>query len=357
MALLLAVVGEVEGTYVAIGDAPVAVEGRSILHDSFLAFDWSGVSFRLLVTNTSQVAVTLADVNAFYNVFVDGEQEPSHVIHANLYSPVSYSLLPPGHALLPSRPYAFLVSKRTEAQNNWEGAAQLYGITIDDGGLLEDIPWEAPKRRLEFMGDSVTCGYGILGNTTDCNPVNPEGAFEDVWLTYAQLLARNFDAAMHMEAWSGIGLVRNYGDTNQTSEHPFPSIWNRTIGVMAEPVYDFSLFVPDAVVVHIGGNDYSTGPPNPTQEQFETAYVSLIHTIRRAYAVPDLTFFLMCGPMYGDPCGYIMNVVDFVPNAHFINVTNILGPGTYGCDSHPNVAGHRKIAALAQPVIAEVMGW
>ena len=138
-----------------------------------------------------------------------------------------------------------------------------------------------------------------------------------------------FLAQYHIESWSGKGVVRNYGSPDTTSPDPFPIFWNGTIAVTTLPIYDFSLFIPDAVVINLGTNDYSTQPA-PSQQQFEQGYKQFIQSIRTQYtqAVP---IFLACGPMISDPCcTYVQNVVASENNCHFINLQNILTSDEYG---------------------------
>jgi hypothetical protein len=49
----------------------------------------------------------------------------------------------------------------------------------------------------------------------------------------------------------------------------------------------------------------------------------------------------------------------FLPsqNAIFVNMQNILSSSDLGCNGHPNVSGHQKMAAIATPIIAKVMNW
>lgn len=124
-------------------------------------------------------------------------------------------------------------------------------------------------------------------------------------------------------------MVRNYGSANTTSPDPFPIYFNRTIAVTPTPIYDFSLYTPNAVVINLGTNDYST-EPSPSQQQFEQGYKQFIAAIRQKYS-QSMPIFLACGPMISNPCcTYVQNVVQTENNCHFINLQNILVNGDYG---------------------------
>jgi hypothetical protein len=136
-------------------------------------------------------------------------------------------------------------------------------------------------------------------------------------------LILRYTAQVHVESWSGKGLVHNNGDPLQKSSDPFPIYFNRTIGVNPSPLWDFSLFQPDAVVINLGTNDYDS-EPSPTQAQFEHAYREFLRQIRQAYG-EDMIFFLACGPMISNPCcEYVQNVVSREYRTHFINMQNLL---------------------------------
>ena len=137
-----------------------------------------------------------------------------------------------------------------------------------------------------------------------------------------------------MESWSGIGLVKNYGDP-LPSETPFPAYWNRTIAVEPKPIYNFTQFIPQAVVINLGTNDYSE-EPFPSRAQFESAYITFIETIRESYGSP-IPVFLVCGPMSpsAQSCPYIQNVVKQVKNSYYIPMNGLLNDKNYGVGPLP----------------------
>jgi hypothetical protein len=46
-------------------------------------------------------------------------------------------------------------------------------------------------------------------------------------------------------------------------------------------------------------------------------------------------------------------------NVHFVQIEDTLdeSDADFGCDWHPNVQGHKKIAEQLVPAMAEVLGW
>jgi len=246
--------------------------------------------------------------------------------------------------------HQFLIVKRTEA---FFGIVTFNGLVLDPNQSLYPPP-PRPTRTIEFLGDSITCGYGDEG----VYPCSFSANTENVYRTYDFLTAQYFDADIHVESWSGKGVVRNYGDTNITSVNPFPLYWNRTLANNPNGDYYNFAWLPDAIVINLGTNDYSTNP-TPPPGIFITGYQNYIEAIRTSYTPHNPTIFLACGPLIGDPCcSYVQDVVGNDTSLTFINLQNILQfPEDYGCDYHPNYLGHMLMANITIPVVGKVMGW
>jgi len=211
------------------------------------------------------------------------------------------------------------------------------------------------QRKIEFVGDSITCGFGDEGANPDC-PFT--AATENNYRTYGSLTSLALNADLHLEAWSGKGVVRNYGDKNITSINPFPIYFPRTLANDNLSNWNFSSWIPDAVVINLGTNDYST-PPQPPQNVFEEGYKKFIASIQVAYAsTQQLPIFLVCGPLIGNPCcSYVQNVATEL-GLYYIDLQNILTyPEDYGCAGHPNVIGHQKMYNITSPFIQKVLNW
>ena len=90
-----------------------------------------------------------------YNVFVDGELENVITTQQGLHS---YPLtLDPGF-------HKILVTKRTGPNF---GVGRFLGLELPEGGQLLE-PHGIPTRKIEFIGDSYTVGYGNEGPALDC---------------------------------------------------------------------------------------------------------------------------------------------------------------------------------------------
>jgi len=158
-----------------------------------------------------------------------------------------------------------------------------------------------------------------------------------------------------------MGVVKNYGDTSPISVHPFPAVYPFTLptDLKENTTWNFNSWVPHAVVINLGTNDFSA-EPYPTQEEFELGFYKFVKYIAARYQ-PSPAFFLSCGPLAsGFSCGYILNVTSILSdtlNAHYIDLQHILTSDELGCAYHPNIKGHRKMADIIRSVIRAVLNW
>ena len=111
-------------------------------------------------------------------------------------------------------------------------------------------------------------------------------AQNDVLNSYGALLCANFSASCHWEARSGVTLPGLDG------------ILDRTLGALATPKWDFSSFVPDAIVINLGENDWKN--PNSGDPAWVAAwtasYVTFVKRLATLYNSPKITYFCTIGP-------------------------------------------------------------
>jgi lysophospholipase L1-like esterase len=326
-------------------DPNIRYVGRFNISDRKKAvFDWPGVSVSAKFGGT-RCAVRLRGGGNLYAVRVDGGDPFVLSTDTGSVYTLAQGLADTVHTVL--------IRKRTEA---FIGRAEFLGFILDRGGklLAQDT---GRDRRIEVIGNSITCGYGVEGTSASC-------AFsketEDASKSYAALVAEDLNADVSMVAYSGRGVVRNYGDKNKTSPDPMPSLFDRTCCYDSTAKWDFSRWTPQAVIVNLGTNDFST-QPHPDKTVFQDAYARLIRRVQGYYA--GVKVFCVCGPMIGEPClGYVREVAAQLKSGgeevYFIEVkSSLMTAADWGCDWHPNVKGQRKIAGVITPVVRDAMGW
>jgi len=312
-------------------------------------FDWSQIEISTNFTGTGISAIFDDNTGNTYNAFVDNKL-------VTIINTTGLITVYPIATNLPNGVHSVLLTKRSEA---FFGVVTFVGFQVKNNRNEHKPVISKPKRqqsnrKIEFIGDSITCGYGVEGHVPCSFSISTEN--DDV--TYGPITANHFGAEVFVECWSGKGMVRNYGDPNITSKDPFPIYYPRTLANDASSSWNFN-WVPDAVVINLGTNDYSTNP-QPPQNVFTNGYNNFLNFIWSKYG-KSIKLFLVCGPLIGNPCcQYVQAIVSqhSGQGVNYVNLQNILTyPQDYGCDGHPNVSGHAKMAANTIPIIKSVMGW
>jgi len=310
--------------------------------DANYTFEWSGIEIFAQFNSTSIGFVLTEHGSNQYNMFVDGTfiKIFNGTRGVNTYTIAS--------DLSTSETHSILITKRTEV---FYGSASFGGFVIDDDGALVAPP-PLSGRRIEFIGDSITCGFGVEG-TAPCTYSEPT---ENAYNAYGAVTGRLLNAQYQQESWSGIGLVRNAGDPNTTSKFPLPTRFPFILPSTFSEPWNFANWVPQAVVINLGTNDFSGGKIVPTQEEFQNTYIQFIANITKAYNPPP-KFFLVCGPMEdSNYCPYTQNVATQLGQT-YVNLEGLLVTGDWGCDGHPGVSGHLKMANATAAIISKVLNW
>lgn len=72
------------------------------------------------------------------------------------------------------------------------------------------------------------------------------------------MTADALNAELHVECWSGKGVVRNYGDKKQESDLPMPKYVPLALANDFAALWNFSNYVPDTIVINLGSKCHCT---------------------------------------------------------------------------------------------------
>ncbi len=196
----------------------------------------------------------------------------------------------PDHGL-----HTFKLFKRQDGPHCFK----LRGFLIEDGAEIS--PLGLPKRKIEAFGDSVTAGSWVdLYERVGQNDYPDYTAkYDNAWHSYAMLTGRMLDAQVHLTAQGGIALLDNTGYYENGAvgmETAYTKLsYQPAAGEMTD--WDFSRYVPDAVIFAIGQNDHHVGTldnqiPDPEKrERWLNTYCRIIEDLMGKY--PDAQFVLL----------------------------------------------------------------
>ncbi|KAJ3433907.1 gdsl-like lipase/acylhydrolase domain protein [Anaeramoeba flamelloides] len=305
------------------------------------------------VVKSKPAQATVDSHSSYFQMFLDGN--PLGVLKIPMQGGLMRILV--SDRVDPTKSHLLSMYKRTEAKS-------LVGIKqflFNEGAKLAFNPSMQPDynkyaRRLEFLGDSVCVGYG-----NNCTSVSEPFTTltEDNYMSYSSIIPRMFNAIYFDQSISGIGVVRNYGDPDPSSKRPYGFYQDSSLklNVSDTTKWDYSKFLPHAVIYHIGGNDYGGSGQYPTETVFVQHFLELIESRRKLYG-DNIPIFISSGPLDG-PWDFQKEVVSKAgDNVYWIDWTTIYEDGGgMGCQYHPDIKSHKMMSQILAKLIQNVLGW
>jgi lysophospholipase L1-like esterase len=332
----------------SINDKNTSLIGRYIQNPNNIEFDYSHFTIQFEFKGTS-CSIQIEDTASIFNAYIDNKLKRIECKNGQTQISLATNLKEAWHSIK--------IVKITEACVCKSVAKSI----IVEGNSPQIKPIKKRKKLIEFIGNSITCGFG--NDIEDPNaPFSAET--ENAQKSFASLIAKNFDAEIHMVSFSGRGVIRNYGDKNRKSDYPMTKLYKQTLASNHNKLWDFKRVQPNMIFIMLGANDFSTFP-TPKPREFVKVYLDFIEFIRNKYH-QDIKIVLASSPSIKEN-GYelIKEVVDTRKQAY--NDTNIcfigipkellITPEDYGACWHPNHKAHKKMARFITPVISSFMKW
>ncbi|RYE16974.1 MAG: acetyl xylan esterase, partial [Sphingobacteriaceae bacterium] len=206
--------------------------------------------------------------------------------------------------------------------------------------------------KIEYIGDSITCGTGSDLSTVDCD----KGQWYDqhnAYMSYGPTSARSLNAQWVLSSVSGIGLIHSCCDMKLLMPQVFDKVNQRQDTIK----WNFSRYQPDVVTICLGQND---GVQDSAK--FTNAYISFIKNIRSHY--PAASIVCLTSPM-GDFTltkalkNYLTGIVNAVNKSGDKNVSKYFFSKRFmhGCGTHPDLAEHQVMAMEVASYIKKLKKW
>lgn len=337
--------------------------GRTLIANDSLWLVNSGTGCEFSLTGTS-VTVKLKPDSSFMNrnnqarvaIYVNGERVVDDMVDKMEKVYTVFESEEPKECTV-------RVVKLTEAPYSTFGISAITATCF--GNIL---PTKESDRLIEFVGDSITCGYGV--DDLDASH-HFSTTTEDATKTYAYKTAEKLSADYSLVSFSGYGIISGYsGDGKKQAEQLVPDFYDKMgnsfgtyLGdfIPQETLWDFNR-QPDAVVINLGTNDNSYVKGNSAKkEEFTVAYVSFLKQIREKN--PDATLFATLGIMGADLYACVEDAVERYMNetgdtkVYAMKFDNQSAADGIAADWHPSEKTHEKAAEKLSQKIKEVMGW
>lgn len=330
-----------------VATAPMATGGRTAVDsdDGTHAYQWPGVYFETAFHGTA-IEFAVGPGAVILHLRVDG------VDVATLEGPQ------PGAYRVAGLDAGAHVLRLEAASESQAGPNRFGGFFLPPGSHA--LPLPARSRRIEFIGDSHTVGYGNRSPRRECDDGEVWSSTDNT-LAYGPRLARRYGADYRINAISGRGVVRNYGGA---AADTLPQAWPFVL-------FDHSVreedrgWQPQVVVIALGTNDFSTPLGGgerwkdraALQADYEQAYIAFVQSLRARW--PQAHFLLWStGLQGGEIRAAVQRVVARLRDTGEARIDHVPVDGLEmgGCHWHPSLADHARIATTLQHRIDTLPG-
>ena len=255
-----------------------------------------------------------------------------------------------------NKKHRLTIYKATEAAN---------GTVLFLGTTAKLIKNTAPKKKkIEFIGDSITCGFG---NDTAAIPCGTGDWYDqhNAYWAYGPIVSRSLDVDYVLSSVSGYGMYRNWNDEHK-EEAIIPDVYeNLYLNKDNSKAYDF-VFQPDLVSICLGTNDLSDGDGKKerlpfNEEKYVSNYIAFIKTVYKH--APNTRIVLLNSPMVsGDRNVTLVRCLKKVIHAFendtqhkTIAIFEFQSMKPNGCGSHPDIADDKIMADQLTPFFKKLL--
>lgn len=308
-------------------------QGRNTMVGETLMLDWtlSSVEFDLNCSgdvyatfNAAKLSSTSATGGVYFTILVDGVAKARDYCHI---TQVGYTKIALAEGLSSGK-HTFQIIRQSE---HFQGEVGLSGLSFD--GTIGTKPAEKDLF-IEFIGDSITCAYGNLGNSATPSGDAGSAKYADPTQGYAYYTAKEMDADYSAVSWSGIGCKYGYGSFSMQEVYPL-----RRYNYDKTTAYNFATRQPEIVVLALGTNDNSI----QTNSALKRAGLVEMLTLTREKN-PEAQIVWIHGMMTSGVSTMIEEIVAEFGGADAGYFACELTTNSSGAGYHPSAAGQRVFA-------------
>ena len=307
----------------------IKTQGRTAMVRGTLMLDFSisGVEFELdcagdvyATFNASKISNSAAEGGVYFTIVVDGVALARDYCRIASVGETKVKLA----SDLPAGKHTFAIYRQSEHSFGEVGVCAL----SYEGEML-DKPADKDLY-VEFIGDSISCGYGNLGNASQGDG---SALWSDGTQAYTYLTAQALNADWSTVSWSGLGC--KYGYSSTTMQDVYPA---QRYNYDKNTMYDFSN-EPDVVILALGTND------NSIQSDATLKRAGLVEMLQLVRAKnPNAPIVWIHGMMTTGVSAMIEEIVAEFGGADAGYYACRLTQNNAGGGAHPNLAGQQTFA-------------
>lgn len=348
----------------------VRLSGRSLFIDGVRYLTYSGSSISFTFTGKCAEADILSDapdwdepLKGWVAVYINGETEPRRRILLDKEEAL--------YTLFESETEQTVTVRLMKYSEAAFGKCGVRFLRIDTDKLCP--PPASKPHRIEIIGDSITCGYGVEaggeGENFRTDTENPAKS-------YSLRLAAALDAEAQLVSWSGIGVISGWVEEDAAAPSDdwlMPMIYQYTDAAVSMKLYgedrdkwekwDFSSYVPELIIINLGTNDTSWCKDiRERREDFGAGYERFLNYV--AEHNPKAHILCTLGTMEQGLCPVIERIIEKKRENgasggryHYIHLPLQRDEDGKGADLHPSDVTQQKTAALLAAEAKRIMGW
>lgn len=327
---------------ISYNDKNIRYDGRVLIDSTAAYLFYPGTSISVTVKNEGSLCAEFSSTgDVFYWIEVDGHEA---------YKVKSSGLIP-----LPKQKPPYTV-KITLASEGIYHNPKFYGFICCVKDPFPEISRPADKKlKFEFIGNSITCGYGT--EVTDRSPFNDSTS--NFCHGFAYRTAQAFDAECMVVARSGIGIYRNYGEKDSALYYGCMPDNYEKLWLDSPHQWDFSKFTPDVLFINLGTND-TWEMSSFNAEKYERNFRKLMNSVTVHY--PKTTIVLLTGSMMGpEALTAVKPILDKIQKdytttkkqlVYRFDFTPVAGEGA---DWHPSSAQQEAMSKELIPFVKKIL--
>ncbi len=307
----------------------IKTQGRTAMVGGTLMLDFtvSGIEFELdcagdvyATFNARKISNVGSQGGLYFTIYVDGVALARDYCRLASIGETKVLLAKD----LPAGKHTFAIYRQSEHSF---GEAGVCALSYE--GEMLDKPADKDLY-IEYIGDSISCGYGNLGNSSEGDG---SALWSDGTKGYTFLTSQALNADWSTVSWSGLGCKYGYSDTTMQDVYPA-----QRYNYDQNTQYDFAK-EPDIIVLALGTNDNSI-QSNATLKR--AGLVEMLQLVRAKN--PNAPIVWIHGMMTTGVSTMIEEIVAEFGGAEAGYYACRLTQNNAGGGAHPNLAGQQTFS-------------